>query len=314
MRTPAIRIQAVLAAMTLVFAAAVSSSAANKNAGTSGAAFLKIDQGARPAALGGAVTAVVDDVNAVAWNAAGLTRVTTPQFTAVQTQWLQEYDQSFVAGAYPFGWGVVGFGFTSLSVNGIERRATDSDTPDGTFSSEDAAYSFSYGKNMGEAWSLGGGFTYIRQSLAGHSASGLSGNLGLQWNSSSRPLSLGASLRHVGSEIKFEEEGDPLPSVASVGGGYRFLEDRLRLSADVRLPSHDALSFAFGTELVRPLPWDMTAALRAGYSSAAADAPDGMGGVTGGLGVTWKNWGFDLAWAPYGSLGQTFRYALLVKF
>jgi hypothetical protein len=288
--------------------------AADKNAGTSGAAFLKIDQGARPAALGGAVTASVDDVNAVAWNAAGLTGVTSPQFTAAQTRWLQEYDHSFVAGAYPFSWGVVGFGFTSLTVTGIERRSLDTETPDGTFGSNDMAYNVSYGKSLGEAWALGGGVSYIRESLDGRSASALAGNLGVQWREKSKPLSLGASLRHVGSEVKFDQEGDPLPSVASVGAGYRFLEDRLRLSTDVRFPTHDKTSYAVGAEVIRPLPWSMSAALRAGWNSAATDPSGGTAGVTAGLGVTWKNWGFDFAWAPYGSLGQTFRYALLVKF
>lgn len=284
------------------------------NAGTSGAAFLKVGAGARPTALGEAVTAVIDDVNSVAWNAAGLAKVTSPQFTAAQTQWLQEYDHSFVAGAYPFAWGVVGFGFTSLTVDGIEKRTVDSDLPDSTFGADDSAYTFSYARSAGESWSFGGGVTYIRQSLDGHSASAFAGNLGTQWRPAGSRLSLGASLRNMGSEVKFEEQGDPLPSVFSVGGGYRLMDGRLRLSADVRYPQHDDLSYAAGAELVKPLPWEMSAAMRLGYNSAASDPTDGLAGVTGGLGVTWKNWGFDLSWAPYGSLGQTFRYALLVTF
>src|SRR5262245_6154523 len=78
--------------MLFFLLASGSSLLASGKAGTSGAAFLKIGTGARATALGEAVTAVVDDVNAVSWNPAGLAGVTTPQFTAVQTQWLQEYD------------------------------------------------------------------------------------------------------------------------------------------------------------------------------------------------------------------------------
>jgi long-subunit fatty acid transport protein len=287
---------------------------ADNNAGTAGAAFLKIGEGARPAALGEAVTAVVDDVNAVAWNPAGLSKVPTPQFTAVQTQWLKGYDHSFVAGAYPMSWGVLGLSFTSLTVDGIEQRSGDTDQPDGTFSSNDAAYNLSYGKGLGDSWSLGGGVNLIRESLAGVSASAVSGNLGVQWKAASQPLSLGAAVRQLGSKIKFNREGDPLPTVAALGTGYRFLDDRLRVSADVRYPLHDKMSYGAGVELTRPLGRSMSGALRAGYNSAATDPSGGMVGVTAGLGVTWKCWGFDMAWAPYGNLGQTFRYALLVKF
>jgi len=287
--------------------------AANKDAGTSGAAFLKIGEGARPAALGEAVTAVVDDVNAVAWNPAGLSHVSSPQFTAVQTQWLKGYDHSFVAGAYPLSWGVLGVSVTSLSVDGIEQRSADTDQPDGTFGSNDAAYNLSYGDRLGDFWSLGGGVTLIRESLAGVSASAVAGNLGVQWKSAS-PLSLGAAVRQMGTKIKFNEVGDPLPTVASIGSGYRFLDDRVRVSADLRYPLHDKMSYGAGVELTRPLPWSMAAALRAGYNSAATDPSGGMVGLTAGMGVTWKSWGFDVAWAPYGDLGQTFRYALLVKF
>ena len=102
--------------------------------------------------------------------------------------------------------------------------------------------------------------------------------------------------------------------MASIGSGYRFLDDRLRVSADLRYPLHDKMSYGAGVELTRPLTRSMSAALRAGYNSASTDPSGGTVGVTGGLGITWKSWGFDMAWAPYGNLGQTFRYALLVKF
>jgi long-subunit fatty acid transport protein len=302
-----------LLATASLLAAAPLFAAADKNAGTSGAAFLKIGAGARPAAMGEAVTAVIDDVNASAWNPAGLSKVTSPQFTAAHSQWLQGYNHEFVATAYPLSWGVLGLSFTSLSVDGIERRATDSDVPDSTFGSNDTAYTLSLGKSLGEAWSMGAGFTLVRESLAGRSASAVAGNLGVQWKASSRPLSLGAALRNLGSKVKFDAEGDPLPAVLSVGAGYR-MSERLLLSADVRRPQYDKMSYGAGLEYTRDLPWEMKAALRGGYNTAGADVTSGTVGFTGGLGVTRRNWGFDMAWAPYGALGQAFRYALLVKF
>ena len=46
--------------------------AINSNAGTTGFNFLKVDVGARSTALGGAYAAVTGDVEATAWNPAGL--------------------------------------------------------------------------------------------------------------------------------------------------------------------------------------------------------------------------------------------------
>jgi hypothetical protein len=282
-------------------------------AGTSGAAFLKVAAGARPSALGEAYTALADDVNAVAWNPAGLTGVTSPQFTATQGQMLQEFDQSFVAGAYPFPWGTLGFGVTSLSVDGIEKRAADTDAADGTFGAEDTAYNLSYARRFGENLSAGVSVVYLRQALDGRSASAMGGNLGLQWVTPHRPLTVGLALRHLGTKVKFDQEGDPLPMTPSLGAAWR--HGRLNLTADVRQPRDEDVSFGGGAEFLQPLPsLEMSVAVRGGYNSAATDVTEGMSGVSAGFGVTWRQWGFDMAWAPYGALGQTFRYALIVKF
>ena len=54
--------------------------------------------------------------------------------------------------------------------------------------------------------------------------------------------------------------------------------------------------------------------LRAGYTTAGSDVTEGLTGVSMGGGLAWRHFGFDMAWVPYGALGNTFRYALLVKF
>ena len=59
-------------AACLLLAATDPAAAINSNAGTTGFNFLKIGIGARSAALGGAYTAVSGDIEASAWNPAGL--------------------------------------------------------------------------------------------------------------------------------------------------------------------------------------------------------------------------------------------------
>jgi hypothetical protein len=288
--------------------------ASDKNAGTSGAQFLKIGGGARSAGMGEAFTAVADDVDAVVWNPAGLGRLSSAEFTASHSQWLQSADYDFLAGAYPAPWGTLGLGFATLSFDGIEKRGADTDTADGTFGARDAAYSLSYGKTFGEDWSLGVTARYIQQKIDSESASAFAGDAGLLWRTPHRPLSLGFTVKNLGSEVKFVDEGDPLPLTLALGGAYRMMEDRLTLGLDLRQPNDAGLQYGAGVELAQPLPWEMKGALRAGHSSAGDDITDGLTGLSVGAGLTWREWGFDMAWVPYGLLGSTFRYSLLVKF
>ena len=54
------------------------------DAGTTGAAFLKIDGGSRPAGMGGAFVGLANDVNTIFSNPAGLTTVQAHELTAMQ--------------------------------------------------------------------------------------------------------------------------------------------------------------------------------------------------------------------------------------
>jgi hypothetical protein len=301
-----------LSAFVLLGMAGTASAAAKSNAGATGAAFLKIGVGARAAALGGAYTALADDASAVAWNPAGLAAVKQAQATAMRAQWLQGTESNFLAGAVPTSVGTFALGVRSFSVDGLERRTADTAANEGTFDSRDDAYTLGYGIAIGR-FGLGAGLTYIRQTLDGAAASAPAGDLGATWKTADK-LTLGLAARNLGGDIKFDREGDPLPRVVSLGAALSAAHDRWRLAADLREAQDNGFSYALGTEVVSPLSKNLSAALRGGYDSVAADAPGGTAGVALGGGLTWKNWTVDMAWAPYGDLGQTFRYAFLVKF
>jgi hypothetical protein len=281
--------------------------------GKTGASFLKIAPGARAAALGESFTAVADDASAVLWNPAGLGRLLKPTVTATHTQWVQQTKHDFLAGTQPTSWGTLGLGVVSFSVSDIERRTTDTDTPDGTFDSRDAAYTFAWGKSLGESWSLGLGATYVRQTLDGHSAGAPAATLGALWNTPWRPLTAGVAVRNLGGEIKFDQEGDPLPTTLAAGLALRPWGDRFLFSTDVRLPSSESVSASAGMELSRRLFKDGRGHLRAGYNSAVSDVQDATG-LSLGLGLDFNRWGLGLAWTPYGVLGDSFRYAFHASF
>ena len=281
--------------------------------GTNGAAFLKIGVGARAAALGDAFTAVADDANASVWNPAGLARLSRPEVEGTHTQWLQGGRHDALTGAYPTAVGTFGVSAVTLSFDGLEKRTEDTDAADGTFNSLDAAYGLSYGHTLGDRLSVGGGVTYIRQTLDGVSAGAPAGSLGALWQTPLSCLTLGAAVRNIGGSIKFAEEGDPLPETAAVGATGRFMNNRVLMTAEARRVRNEPTTVGAGAEVSPPIYKDAVGRLRAGYRSDVKDTADASG-FSLGLGVGFPRWSFDAAWTPYGVLGDTFRYSFQFRF
>jgi hypothetical protein len=281
--------------------------------GANGAAFLKVGAGARAAALGDAFTSVADDAYATVWNPAGLARMERPEIAGTHTQWIQSGRHDVLVGAYPTSVGTFGVSAVTLSFENIEKRTEDTDTPDGTFRSLDAAYGLSYGHTLGNRLDVGAGVTYVRQTLDGVSAGAPTGTLGALWRTPISFLTVGAAVRNIGGSITFVEEGDPLPMTAALGATGRFMKKRLLLTVETRQVQNEDIAYGAGVEVSPPLSKDAVGHLRAGYRSERQNTEDASG-ITLGLGVGFPHWGFDLSWAPYGVLGDTFRYAFRYQF
>jgi hypothetical protein len=235
------------------------------------------------------------------------------EFTAMQGQWIAGMDYNFMAAAYPTGYGTFGLGMRTLAVGEIERRGTDVEAAEGEFEGRDAAYTMSYGVEIARELYVGVGASYIRQELDNKVGTGISGEAGVMWQLPFRPLMVGMTVRNMGSKIKYEEEADKLPMTTSVGIGYSGFGERLKVGVDARRGVDQEMPIGAGAEWEQRLPWEMAGAIRAGYTSTSAEVEDGSG-MSVGMGLKWRQWGFDMAWVPYGVLGQTFRYALVVKF
>lgn len=101
--------------------------------GTSGAQFLKIGPGARPAGMGEAFAGVADDIHSVYYNPAGLANLRRVEAAAMHESRFQGVNYDFAAVSVPMlAWteseerrnryGVAALSLYSLSVGGIERR------------------------------------------------------------------------------------------------------------------------------------------------------------------------------------------------
>jgi hypothetical protein len=286
--------------------------ATDKNAGTSGAQFLKIGAGARPAAMGEAFVGIADDVNAVYYNPAGLAGLTATEFTAMRTQWFQDANYDFGAIALPTDIGVFGISAATLKIEDFEKRAADEGF-DGNFDTLDAAYGLSYGRALTDRLSAGITMRYVTQKIDTASAQAWSTDLGILHRFENRPVSIGFAIRHLGQEVKFNEEGDPQPLTLDLGSGMKFFNERLLLGVNLKKPRDNGLQYGLGSEWNQPLTRDFRVAARAGYNSTGTDA-DGTTGISFGGGVGYRLFTLDFAWVPFGDLGNTMRYAVHLRF
>lgn len=282
----------------------------------SGAKFLKIDTGARPAAMGGAYTAIADDVNALYYNPGGLPLLSKREFGATHSQWLLGSKFDFLGYAQPTSVGTFGVGLSRLTNGSIDARAADRSNS-GSFQATDTAYTFGFGRSLGDAVpggraTLGFNVKYLESRIGSDSASTFALDLGAVHRLHSRPLSLGFSVLNIGRGMKFLDQTDPLPLTLSAGASYRLI-GALGIALDVRHEPHDKrLEVGVGTEYaIFP-----SFAVRAGYASidqpGATATP--FSGLGGGFGLKLGNYRADYTFTPFGMLGNAQRLSLGARF
>jgi len=266
--------------------------------GTSGSQFLGIGVGARSMGMGGTSVSLSDDSSALYWNPAGLTQATGHRFTVSHIEWLSSSSYQSAGYAMPFGeTGALGLA--------IEQGSVEWDnTGDGMFDAGDFSGVLGYGRRLRPNLGVGGSLRFVSSSLGDDSASTYAVDLGAVYRLSDG-VTLGAAVRNVGPELKFRNEGDPLPTTLAVGGSY--IWNDLTFALDVEKQNDLDATTRVGVEYspVRHV------ALRGGYVSGDETA---LGNLTGGLGVRWdESWALDYAYRP-SELGGTHQVSLSAGF
>ena len=303
--------------------------AAASASGTSGAQFLKLGAGARAGAMADAVTAVADDAFAAYYNPAGLARLQRPQFGGAHSAVFQGVSYQSLSFVVPFGRGegrervetqgnrhALGLSIYYLSVGELERRTGDSTNPSGSFNAADSAYAASYAYAPSDRLSVGLTGKYIHQAIDTYSANAMAADLGLLYRvnpHADRLVTLGGSIRNIGNRIGFvSSQTDPLPTTVVVGAAVQATKGFL-VDLDVGKARDNDVYVGLGMEGRRQISEGVGGAARFGYTSSRRDN-GGLAGVTAGGGLSFQKADFDFAWIPFGALGDTFRFSLLVKF
>jgi len=292
------------------------------------ASFLKVSPGARPIGMGNAFTAVADDLNALAWNPAGLSGVKQREAAFMHAELFEGTRYDYMGYAHPIGSAARGasgqstlaFGLARLSQDPIGGRAADRSAT-GSFDASDSAFQAAFSRPIGRRGpSVGASVKFLQSQLAGHKAQGYAFDLGVKHglHAGGMPVFLGASAMNLGPGLEFIDEKNNLPMTLSVGAGVQTIGAFL-ISADIRhRPQSGETVFGLGTE------YAMLSALtlRAGYgANIAADGADigasassPLAGMGMGLGLKVGRASLDYSVAPSGELGTAQRVSLTTRF
>ena len=277
-------------------------------AGGTTASFLKLGSGARATGLGGAFTAVVDDINSISYNPAGLANLKKSEFGFTRAELVEGVSYNFLGYSKLVAKGSIGLGVNYLGQSSIEGRGANREATGG-FRASDTAINLAYGRPLTARASLGLNFKYITSRIAGESANGWAVDAGWQYKMPVKGLSLGFAAQNIGPKIKFLEEGSSLPLTARAGAGYMLL-DNVLLSFDVgRQINESKTVFSFGSEYAVFNSFFM----RAGYLGNATAGGSGLadaGGFKAGFGLKLKGFNLDYAVTPFGDIGKAHRISL----
>jgi len=275
--------------------------------GETGAAFLNIPVGARPAAMGSAYSALAEDSYGTVWNPGGLAFSPGTELTAQHLSYLESIHYEYAGLAHALKPGrTLAASVQYLGTGDVTGRDPNGE-PTGDFTNYYAAYTFAYGHKLNEKLGIGFGVKRIAARLEETSAGTWAGSAGFLYKPS--PLwRIGTVLDQVGQGLKFMESRDALPLTLRVGIAYN--PARWTLSVEPVYTRGDGLHGRFGLEY-RALPM---LALRTGYRTDHREGLSALSGFSTGAGVLF--WGQELAyaWVPLDDLGNTHYISLTARF
>ena len=289
--------------------------AINENAGTTGFNFLKVGVGARPTALGGAFAAVSGDLEATAWNPAGLLGLPQRSATVSLGSYLVDTQTGFVSVAFPAGQRVWAFSVNYFSY-GEMRRTGESGQDLGSFGASDMAVYLTHTRRFWRDWlTLGANLKAVYSTIDDYSSDAYMVDLGILVRGPLDGMTLGASLSNWGT-VRSGYAGDytdSLPVHLRFGMAHRpaHMPLPMLLLVDFNVPNDNDPYISFGAEV------SLAGGLyvRPGYSTqqTGLQGEDPLG-LTAGVGMAARQYRLDYAFSSYPDLGDVHRVSVTGSF
>jgi hypothetical protein len=280
---------------------------------------LELVRDARPAALGGAYSALAAGPDAMSFNPAGLTDLRLTELEVSHMAYVQGINGEAAELGMPiYGLGAWGLGASTVYSSDQGRDNWGNST--GSFGNYDSSLMVA----LALQWRhFSAGVTYqmlrsdyaVQNKVEGAFALGSDFNFGLQARRLlDGRLDLGLSGQNFGTPMSLGNSTYSLPMTWSGGAAWSLLP-QWKLAAEF---SHQPVEFFnawhFGTEYSIDLGSAGSVALRAGYVDSAQSQLGSGSGASAGLGLGWSAWHFDYAATSMGDFGLVHRLSLAYTF
>ena len=186
----------------------------NDKVGSSAFKFLNIQTDAHGAALGG-LAAQASGANALFWNPAGIAGSEGMGVSAGMTQWLVETQVMNAGFVMPMFGGTIGLSVVSVNYGDIMRSGWGEESGQfifqpnqEAFTATDMSLQASYGRSLSDKFSLGATAKMVSQSIDDVSISGLAFDIGTQFNTGYRGISMGAVVSNFGPDVDSQAPDD----------------------------------------------------------------------------------------------------------
>jgi len=320
----------------------VSSFAQTQKTGTTAAQVLKFNVGPRAIGMGGAFTAVSDDITAMYWNPGGTANITANEAFFNHTTLYADVRHDFAAiASHLSGIGTVGAFVSVLSMD--EMLVRTEQMPEGTgefFNAGAIVIGINFSRFLTENFAIGGNFKYINESIWHMDATGFGIDIGTMYKLPIlNELRIAASISNFGSKMQLAGR-DVTTVIQSGSGGQNFVNTNLELdkfdlpllfrfglAADVIRDGTSRLTTAVDaihpndhTEYINAgaeYSWNEIIYLRAGYNSLFEK--DTEKGITLGFGIHYRiidmvKVKLDYAYQDFGRLKDVHYFSVGVNF
>lgn len=310
------------AAAAAALAAALAGPAAAEP-GRTAAAFLQRTLGAGAAGMGSAFAAVTGRLDSLQYNPAGLAALERPTAASTYLKGFAGTGFGFLAYAHPTPVGTFSASALYYSAGDITLNLSDG-TRDEVAAERDLAWSFGYALRPLPFLHLGAAYRFLRMDLAESAhATSSQGDFGGIVETPIKGLTLGAAYQYVGSDIRFEEAGDPPPKTWRYGAAYRLtginpaaLDPGVELqhfdatlAADMVQALHEERSPRVGIEMGLEPFYVSRVAVRFGWVFNRDSESFAFG-----MGFRQGSFGLDYAFSPADELGSLQHFTLSYRF
>jgi hypothetical protein len=285
--------------------------------------FLRLDNGARSAALAGSFVSVTDDPIVIFYNPAGLGTLNSKQASFGFLKHLLDINSGYVAYGQQFrDWGWFGAGVSYINY-GSFTEMDDVGNRLGTFHASEIALLASYSNLLEENIHYGVSLKLIYSSIADSRSAAAAVDIGGLYIVEAEQITIGASLLNIGRQINsYIETREDLPLDLKVGFSKRLEHLPLLLSFDFHRLNESAENFAarfraFSVGGEFTLSEELR--LRIGYNNnqrreLKIGTSAGLAGFSIGGGFQMDRYKVDYAFSSLGKIGALHRVTLGVNF